>query len=452
MQGRRRWKVVIASLLLAAGATAAWAHATLVRSDPTANSRLAWPPARLKLEFNEAVAARTSRVELIGPDSQRLGLALQRDSTDRKILLAEVPSLSRAGRYRVEWRLVGPDGHAVNGQFAFTIDSIPSRLDPASTAGETVSESRMREPSIDTALQRGVRVLSYLSMVILIGSIAFALFVLPSTARADAEAVAEFGVGLEHRMRSLAFGGASALLILAFVRLTNQGLALSGSFSALRPGDLADLLGGSTWGRGWMLQVGATTALLFGLRATKPMRWSALAIMCIVLAISASFLGHPAAVSDVAGLAMSVNAFHVLAAGGWVGAIIVLVFAALPLIRSMPNGYRVETARRLLRAFSPLALSCAAILAVTGAIGGWLQLRKLEFLLGSDYGQVLFRKVMVVLAIAALGAYHWRVVQPAVGTDRSLRLLRGSLVLDVALVLLVLVLTAILTSTAPPLR
>jgi putative copper export protein len=59
---------------------------------------------------------------------------------------------------------------------------------------------------------------------------------------------------------------------------------------------------------------------------------------------------------------------------------------------------------------------------------------------------------MVVLVIAALGAYHWRVVQPSVGTDRSLRLLRGSLVLDVALVLMVLVLTGILTGTAPPIR
>jgi putative copper export protein len=89
---------------------------------------------------------------------------------------------------------------------------------------------------------------------------------------------------------------------------------------------------------------------------------------------------------------------------------------------------------------------------VTGAVGGWIQLRDPGLILGSEYGLVLFRKVVVVLIIAALGAYHWRVVQPSVGSDRSLSRLRGSMMLDVAFVLLVLVLTAILTGTAPPVR
>jgi putative copper resistance protein D len=129
-----------------------------------------------------------------------------------------------------------------------------------------------------------------------------------------------------------------------------------------------------------------------------------------------------------------------------------LAFIALPQVLALPVVNRVETARALLRAFSPLALWCAAILAVTGAVGGWIQLRDPGLILGSEYGLVLFRKVVVVLIIAALGAYHWRVVQPSVGSDRSLSRLRGSMMLDVAFVLLVLVLTAILTGTAPPVR
>ena len=452
-RARRHRKVaIIACLLLTAGASVVWAHATLVRSDPPANSHVERPPTRLKLEFNEAVAARTSRVELIAPDSQRLGLVLRGDSSDAKTLLAEVPSLSRTGRYRVEWRLVGPDGHAVTGQFAFTLDSLPSTSDSASTGATRALKEETHEPSPDTLLQQGIRLLSFLSMVVVIGSIAFALFVLPAATRSGAEAAVAFEARVEQRLRSLVVTGAWALLILAFVRLTSHGVALSGSFTALRPGDLTDLLIGSTFGRGWMLQLAATIALLFGLRASKPMRWNALAIVCVALAISASFLGHPAAVPEVAALAMGLDAVHVLAAGGWAGSIIVLAIAALPLILSVPTGHRVETARNLMRAFSPLALSCAAILTVTGAIGGWLQLRELGLVFGSPYGLVLFRKVMVVLLIAALGAYHWRVVQPSVGSDRSLRLLRGSLVVDVALVLLVLVLTAILTGTTPPLR
>jgi hypothetical protein len=82
---------------------------------------------------------------------------------------------------------------------------------------------------------------------------------------------------------------------------------------------------------------------------------------------------------------------------------------------------------------------------------GW-NLADLDLVLGSPYGLMLVRKVVVVAVIAALGAYHWRVVQPSVGSDRSVVALRRSIAVDAAFVLLVLVLTAILTGTAPPVR
>jgi copper transport protein len=442
-----------ASLLVALVFGVAFAHATLVRSDPPKDARLSRPPAELRLEFSEAVTARTSRIELVAPDSQRLGLVLRADTADAKTLLAEVPPLPIAGRYRVEWRLVGTDGHAVTGNYAFTVDSIPvSPVDSVTTHEPPATQEDAHEPSGDSLLQQAIRFFSFLSMVVVIGSVAFALFVLPAARRAAGDVSAEFGRLVERRLRSLAVIGAWSLLILAVLRLTSHGAVLAGSLQALRVGDLVDLVTVSTFGRGWLLQVAATIALLFGLRASQPVRWSALAYIAGALAISASFLGHPAAVPDVRGLAMSLDAIHVLAAGGWVGAIIMLAVAALPPLFTMPASDRVDTARELLRAFSPLALSCAAILAVTGAIGGWLQLRDFGLILGSDYGLMLFRKVVIVLIIVALGAYHWRVVQPSVGGDRSLSRLRGSIMLDVAFVLLVLVVTAILTGTAPPVR
>lgn len=443
----------MASLLLAAAVGIVWAHAALVRSDPSANAHLSRPPAELELEFSEAVAPRTARVELVAPDSQRLGLVLRGDSANTKILFAALPPLTTAGRYRVEWRLVGPDGHAVTGQYDFTVDSIPvSPVDSTAVGESPAAQEESHEPPADSFLQQAVRFLSFLSMVVVIGSVAFALFVLPGATRAAGDASVDLGRVVERRLRFLAVAGARALLVLAVVRLTSHGVVLAGSLQALRVGDLVDLVTGSTFGRGWLLQVAATIALLFGLRAAGPVRWSTLAYVAGALAISASFLGHPAAVPDARGLAMSLDAIHVLAAGGWTGAIIMLAVAGLPAVLALPASSRVETARGLLRAFSPLALSCAAILAVTGLVGAWLQLRDPGLIFGSEYGLTLFRKVVVVLIVAALGAYHWRVVQPSVGSDRSLGRLRGSIMLDVAFVILVLVLTTILTGTAPPVR
>ncbi len=443
---------VLAALLLGAAGTL-WAHATLVRSSPAGNERLSSPPRWVRLEFSEAVTARTSRVELVAPDSQRFTLQPRNDSVDAKVLVADVPRLPVAGTYRVEWRLVGPDGHAVTGRYAFTLDSIPAPPLPDTTRAIPAppSPDAVHEPPADSWLQRTVRFLSLLSTVVVIGAIMFALFILPAATRSGSEASAAFQLRSERSLRSLALVGAWSLAILAVLRLTSHAVLLSGSLGSLRTGDLADLLFGSTFGRGWMLQVAALTALLLWLRPQSP-RWSPLLYACGALAISASFLGHPAAVPDVPMLAMGFDAIHVLAAGGWAGAIVMLALAALPQLRFVPPTDRLRVARDLLRGFSPLALTCAAILALTGAVSGWLQLREVGLVFGSDYGLMLVRKVIVVLFIAAVGAYHWKVVQPAVDNERSISRFRMSLALDVALVLLVLVFTTLLTGTAPPVR
>jgi putative copper export protein len=92
------------------------------------------------------------------------------------------------------------------------------------------------------------------------------------------------------------------------------------------------------------------------------------------------------------------------------------------------------------------------ILAATGVSSAWLQLRDVGLLWNSPYGLALIRKVVVVLFIVVLGAYHWRIAQPSLDTERSLVRLRTSLALDVILVVLILALTAVLTGTAPPVR
>jgi putative copper export protein len=147
-----------------------------------------------------------------------------------------------------------------------------------------------------------------------------------------------------------------------------------------------------------------------------------------------------------------VDATHALAASGWAGAILVISATALPSLALVTTEDRLTVARNLLRAFSPLALVCAVILAATGIASAWLQLRDVDLLLNSPYGLALIRKVVVVLLIVALGAYHWRVAQPSLDTERSLVRLRTSLALDVMLVVLILALTAVLTGTAPPVR
>src|SRR6185503_20659868 len=266
-------------------------------------------------------------------------------------------------------------------------------------------------PSPDTLAQEVIRFASSLALVAVIGSIAFAMFVLPAVSTESTGESTALRDSIDQRLISLGSAGGWSLLVLAAVRLVSHGVTLSGSAAAVSIGDLNDLLTGSTFGRGWMLQVASAIALLLVLRSKTPARWRVLAGIAVALAISASLLGHPAAVMDVPVLEVGLDAVHALAAGGWAGAILVMSIAVLPKVARVAADHRLQLARNLLGAFSPLALTCASVLVLTGAASAWLQLRDLGLLIDSGYGLALVRKVVTVLLVAALGAYHWRVIR-----------------------------------------
>ena len=450
--GRAARVVGIAMALVGITAVAAWAHARLVRSEPARDARLTWPPDVIRLEFSEAVSAATSRIELVAPDSQRLRLGIRGDSAgNRKILQADVPPLPSPGRYRVEWRLIGPDGHAMSGDYSFSVDSIVARRN--TTPVDTVRRREM-VPSASFAapgspLQQSTRFLWIAALLVVLGSTSLSLAVLPRLQIASVGPRGAFSADVNERLRSWTVAGACMLLLLAVVRLASQAAVLSGTLQSIRLTDVTGIVTGSTWGRAWLVFVAATTAVIIFARQSSPALWKRIAGAGFLLAIASPFLGHPAATVG-APIAMGMDAIHVVAAGGWGGSLLMLALAVVPRAAVVGDDERACVLRALLRAFSPVALSCAFALLVTGSIEALLQLGGLSALWGSAYGQALLRKLVLVAIIAALGAWHWRFAQPTLGSERSVRVLRWSIAMDVGFLLAVLALTAILTGTVPP--
>jgi copper transport protein len=431
-------------------AGAALAHATLVRSDPAAGSRVTVAPSALRLEFNEAVSARTSRIELVAPDSQRLSLEIRGDSTNAKVLLADVPLLTSRGQYRVDWRLVGPDGHAVSGRFSFNFDStavadtaVPPSAAPSGSNQPTTTAS-------NATLFGALRFLSTLTTTLLIGATAFMLLVLPRV-RSARTSIGAYDAVVQERVRIVAWLSVAALLPVFVVRLISQESALAGSFGAIHSSDLLTIVAETPWGRAWAMVVVAATSALVMLRRprsrTRRTPWVGLAIVCLAVAVAAPFLGHPAAAG---GAAIPLDAVHVLAAGGWAGTIMIIGVAALPVTLRAQLDDRVLMIKSLLGAFTPIALSCATLLMITGTGEALLQLGQVSALWQTPYGLALVRKLVLVMGVLLLGAWHWRVAQGTMARARSITALRWSMLLDVAVVVGVIALTAILTGTPLP--
>ncbi|ONH56287.1 copper resistance protein CopC [Frankia sp. CcI49] len=130
--------LVLAALL--AAPRAAWAHSTVLRTEPGDGSTVNAPPDRISLVFNEPVWTDYATVVVTGSDGRTLqtGPPQVIETTLTVPLRGATP-----GGYHVTWRVVSADGHPITGEFSFTATAAgPAASTTATaTAGPATSAS-----------------------------------------------------------------------------------------------------------------------------------------------------------------------------------------------------------------------------------------------------------------------------------------------------------------------
>lgn len=272
------------------------------------------------------------------------------------------------------------------------------------------------------------------------GAIAFRFFILVPLARRG-EQPRELAARMAGRVAAFAMAGSTLVLVMAIARLLLQLRELTDPLSGERP-DAGFLIGGTTWGRAWIVQlVGA--ALLFAALALR--RWVPAALLAVVVAFTPAFSGHAIGSERLVAVAVIADGLHTIAASAWIGAMLML---GVTLLMPRQSG-QLELMPVIIAAFSPLALSAAATVAFTGALGGWLHLGSLQALVGSRYGRTLLLKVGLVLAVAGIGAFNWKRAGPQAQSSADERPMLRSVRTELTVAVLVLVATAVLIVTPP---
>ena len=134
---------------------------------------------------------------------------------------------------------------------------------------------------------------------------------------------------------------------------------------------------------------------------------------------------------------------HLLAAAYWVGAL-------WPLRRAAALG---PGAAALLHRFGIVATGVVALLAAMGATFAWLMVGGVAGLVGTAYGWTLLLKVALVAGLTGLAALNKLRLVPALAAGRAeaAPALRRSIAAEIAVVAVILLLTATLTTlTTPP--
>lgn len=447
------------------------AHGALRRSQPAAGAHLAAVPRELRLTFNEPVELSVARLQLLGPDSVTVALSPLRRGDSAAVIVADIVGPLVAGTYTVAWQIAGRDGHPVRDRFRFTVapgatglvaeanpplpasDSTATAVGPGHGSGHHDPVAMPTGEGFDAGspLFAAVRWLGFAATLGLVGVLGFGLVVQPAAAR-RAGALSTLDEAAR-RLPALGIASGVVLLIAAGLRLFAQSVAMHGAEEVFDPGLVSTMVTRTQWGTAWLLQLAAAVVALLGFAVVRRRRaagWTLALAAAVVAALSASLSGHAAAVPGATTVAVAADSLHVLAAGGWLGTLLVLVAVGIPAaLRAAPTE-RGHAVAAMVNAFSPLALACAAGVAITGVVGAWLHVGGLDALTTSTYGRTLLLKIGVLSLVVATGAYNWRRVRPTVTEERGALRLQRSAWVELAVAVVVLAVTAVLVATPTP--
>lgn len=455
----------VALALIFATPRAALAHLHLRHSSPASKAVLDTVPREIRLVFTEAPQVAVSSIRLLAANGSEIPLgALFTDPDSANALVARITAgqLS-AGSYTVVWRTASSDGHPMEGRFSFTIVDGAVGLAAAPQAGAGVGESTLAaaesaavtspaaaatapataalppELDIESPAYVAIRWLGYASLVGLIGAVVFAMVVAPKVPSIAPDVV---------RVAAHVAVVVSIVLVVAWIaRLVAQSYALGGV-------GIGAILGGTSWGTAWIIGMAAAlVALGAGVlagRGDSRAAWLVAALAALAATMALPLSGHAVATPRLSALAVIADTLHVVGAGGWLGTLLVTVIAGIPVTLRGAPGARGREASALISAFSPVALFCAGLLVVTGVIAAILHLGSFGALWGSRYGLVLLTKLAVIAVLLVVAFINWRVLRPKLGTDGATRRIRGSAIAELALAVIVLIVTAVLVATPPP--
>jgi copper transport protein len=243
--------------------------------------------------------------------------------------------------------------------------------------------------------------------------------------------------------------GALGLLAGAFVLIAGMAVAWFGPSGLTQFEQVQTMVFGTAWGVSWQrlltsaaLAAGAG-ALAWGWRVVRgPVALGA----AVMLALTVPLLGHG---GTLGAWVWIVDSAHLFGSGLWLGTLAVLARATWPVWRN--ESPASGTLRGLLAAFSPIALTGAAMTVGTGLLLSYEHLQPFELALESEFGQTLIVKLAVVAAIVVLGWLNYRRHRGPLTSPGDRRWLRRLAVVEIVLaVLVVLGITAWLTGLPVP--
>jgi methionine-rich copper-binding protein CopC/putative copper export protein len=370
--------------LMGIGPAAVWAHPLLISATPQPGVVAHASPADISLAFTEKAVPRGSRIRLFAPDGRRLPVSPIAASVGGRTLSVAPRGKLESAVYRVLWSALGEDGHLVSGAFEFGVagakGQAPPGVEKLSPAGGGRGAESAAGDGFETVIGRWLGILA--------ASLLLSAAVLRRRLRRH---------GADDEDTAILPQLAPVIWVLLAMA------ALEGVLSAASQGTGgkldAQLLTASVTGVSELVRFGLVLVLSLLLALTTQRRRGRDLLygaggFAVLLTYGLS--GHVLSFPSVGSLI--VQAAHVVAAGLWLGGVIVLaLLAARGRVRLLDGA----------RAFAPVAGTALLVAGVTGVLAAVREVHRWYFLRWSGYGHVVIIKTAVVAVVSVAGLIAW---------------------------------------------
>jgi copper transport protein len=389
--------------------TNAFAHASLVATEPRDGSMLAQAPKTVQLRFNEPITPAVIR--LIDSGGRTRDDVVVR--TVNETISITLPDGLPRGTHVISYRVISADGHPVAGSMMFSVGMGKSGAVPAAS------------DSVVTTLIWLARIGVYLGLFVGVGGVFFEAWV--AAARVRSRTI----------VSALALGLFSAAVSLGCQGLDLLGLPLSGILTAAPwQAAIATTLGPS------LAVAAAAMGLSFFAQRSQSGKFarvaSVLAMAGIGVALASS--GH-ASTASPQWLTRPAVFLHAVGVAYWVGALV-------PLLAML---HQPATLILALHRFSRGAVPVVGGLVLTGLALAIVQLESFQALIDTKYGWILSIKVTLVMLLLGLAALNRFRLTPALTSDpNNTQPLARSVLFECAIVIGILAVVAGWRFTPPP--
>jgi len=443
--------LVVLGAAIALPSSTAWAHNTLLSSDPADGAALAVAPTHITWAFDNAVPLETMTVTLIDATGARSELnGSSHGAAGDTEVLTPLPPL-QPGPVSLRWRLVGPDGHPITGRVDFTVTApTPTTVAATSMPADVATTTTITVPAVveATSVDQGdgtystptfmrwvLRYTSYLAIVAIVGILLAAAYVWS-------------GAGTHPMLRRILSRSLVATAALGFLQLLVVASDVSGnapwaSFGSIDAATTTDA------GMAFAIRIALALSMwlvLFQCHIVQAdVYWTAVSISGLALLGTWAFAGHSRSmrwpeigvVTDVA---------HHAAAAAWIAGLAITGWIVIPKTK-------VDVLVPAVRRFSTVAATSVAVLVVTGLVQTVRLVGNPTDLLDVNHGRYLAAKVVGLAAMLGIANANRRRVDrrldDSAELSRHIGSLRQAVLAEFAIGLVIVAITAAMVVSPP---